>query len=88
VNQDDRPALSSSFGTAAVEYAEHRPDYAQTAVRWALESAPGQRVLDLGAGTGKLTAAVLALGAEVLAVEPAAAYPPRTLTLSPGFSSS
>ena len=70
MDQDDRLLLSSSFGTTAVEYAEHRPDYAQAAVRWTLERAPGQRVLDLGAGTGKLTAALLALGAEVIAVEP------------------
>jgi SAM-dependent methyltransferase len=70
VDQDDRLLLSSSFGTAAVAYAEHRPDYAQAAVRWALERAPGPRVLDLGAGTGKLTATLLALGAEVIAVEP------------------
>ena len=70
MDQDDRLLLSSSFGTAAVAYAEQRPDYAQAAVRWALERAPGQRVLDLGAGTGKLTAALLALGAEVIAVEP------------------
>ena len=62
--------LSSSFGAAAAAYAEHRPDYAQAAVRWALESAPGLRVLDLGAGTGKLTATLLALGADVIAVEP------------------
>jgi ubiquinone/menaquinone biosynthesis C-methylase UbiE len=62
--------LGSSFGTAAVAYAEHRPDYAKAAVRWALEHAPGRRVLDLGAGTGKLTAALLASGAEVVAVEP------------------
>ena len=48
--------MRSSFGLAAVAYAEHRPDYAQDAVRWALGSAPGPRVLDLGAGTGKLTA--------------------------------
>ncbi|WP_232247673.1 class I SAM-dependent methyltransferase [Kitasatospora azatica] len=68
--KDERLLHSSSFGAAAAAYAEHRPDYAQAAVRWALEPAPGPRVLDLGAGTGKLTATLLALGAEVLAVEP------------------
>jgi SAM-dependent methyltransferase len=66
----DSGSLSSSFGAAAVAYAEHRPDYAEAAVRWALEAAPGKRVLDLGAGTGKLTAGLLAAGAEVVAVEP------------------
>ena len=70
MDHDARLLLSSSFGTAAAEYAEHRPDYAQAAVRWALERAPGRRVLDLGAGTGKLTAALLEPGAEVIAVEP------------------
>jgi SAM-dependent methyltransferase len=67
---EERLRLSSSFGTAAAAYAEHRPDYAQAAVRWALELAPGPRVLDLGAGTGKLTGTLVALGAEVIAVEP------------------
>ncbi|WP_413760353.1 class I SAM-dependent methyltransferase [Streptomyces sp. MMBL 11-3] len=67
---EERRSHSSSFGTAAVAYARHRPDYAQAAVRWALETAPGPRVLDLGAGTGKLTAALVAPGAEVVAVEP------------------
>jgi SAM-dependent methyltransferase len=70
VEQDARLVLSSSFGAAAVAYAEHRPDYAQAAVRWALEPAPGLRVLDLGAGTGKLTATLVALGVDVVAVEP------------------
>jgi SAM-dependent methyltransferase len=70
VDDDDRQVLGLSFGTAAVAYAEHRPDYAEPAVRWALERAPGRRVLDLGAGTGKLTAALLALEVEVVAVEP------------------
>jgi len=70
VEQDERRLYSSSFGAAAVAYAEHRPDYARAAVRWALEPAPGLRVLDLGAGTGKLTATLFALNAEVVAVEP------------------
>ena len=67
---DERQRQASSFGVAAAAYAEHRPDYAEAAVRWALEPAPGRRVLDLGAGTGKLTAALVAMGAEVVAVEP------------------
>ncbi|MER7588454.1 class I SAM-dependent methyltransferase [Micromonospora sp. NPDC127501] len=62
--------LRSSFGAAATAYAEHRPDYARAAVRWALEAAPGLRVLDLGAGTGKLSATLVAVGADVVAVEP------------------
>ncbi|WP_433557694.1 methyltransferase domain-containing protein [Pseudonocardia xinjiangensis] len=70
MGQEDRQLHASSFGAAATAYAEHRPDYAHAAVRWALEPAPGPRVLDLGAGTGKLTATLVALGAEVVAVEP------------------
>jgi SAM-dependent methyltransferase len=68
--QDERLLHASSFGAAAAAYAEHRPDYAHVAVRWALGPAPGPRVLDLGAGTGKLTATLVALGFEVIAVEP------------------
>lgn len=70
MDRDEQLLHASSFGAAAGAYAEHRPDYARTAVRWALEPAPGPRVLDLGAGTGKLTATLVALGAEVIAVEP------------------
>src|SRR5438309_10845552 len=70
MDQEERVRYASSFGAAAGAYAEHRPDYAPAAVRWALEPAPGPRVLDLGAGTGKLTATLVALGADVIAVEP------------------
>ena len=70
MDHDERLLYGSSFGAAAAAYAEHRPDYAQAAVRWALERAPGPRVLDLGAGTGKLTATLVASGADVIAVEP------------------
>jgi SAM-dependent methyltransferase len=71
---------AASFGPAAPAYAEHRPDYPMAAIRWALEPVPlpsGRpvKILDLGAGTGKLTAqlAGLAIGAapvSVVAVEP------------------
>jgi SAM-dependent methyltransferase len=70
VERDERSRQALSFGAVAVVYAEHRPDYARAAVRWALELAPGRRVLDLGAGTGKLTAVLVAVGADVIAVEP------------------
>ena len=64
---------AASFGSQAASYAVHRPDYPLAAVSWALEPAwgrPGLRVLDLGAGTGKLTASLADLGADVVAVEP------------------
>jgi SAM-dependent methyltransferase len=56
----------------------HRPDYPDQAVAWALASVPtsalnSATVLDLGAGTGKLTAAIVRCGVpatRVLAVEP------------------
>lgn len=70
MDQNERLLHASSFGAAAGAYAEHRPDYAPAAVRWSLETAPGPRVLDLGAGTGKLTAALVEHGADVVAVEP------------------
>ncbi len=70
VQRRERLRHASSFGVAAAAYAENRPDYAQAAVTWALESAPGPSVLDLGAGTGKLTATLCAVGADTTAVEP------------------
>jgi len=68
-----RRRRGSSFGAAAAAYAQHRPDYAEAAVRWALEPVADRaplRVLDLAAGTGKLTASIARIGADVTAVEP------------------
>jgi SAM-dependent methyltransferase len=61
-----------SFGPTAAAYAEHRPDYPADGIRWGLAAASGEvtRVLDLAAGTGKLTGGLLALGVTVVAVEP------------------
>jgi SAM-dependent methyltransferase len=69
----DRLLHGSSFGAAAAAYAEHRPGYADAAIQWALEPVRDSqpvRVADIGAGTGKLTATLAGLGAEVTAVEP------------------
>lgn len=64
-----------SFESVAAEYERHRPEYPEEALRWAAEQlglAPRARVLDVGAGTGKLTRGLVALGFEVVAVEPGA----------------
>ncbi|MEV0762949.1 class I SAM-dependent methyltransferase [Nocardia sp. NPDC050435] len=61
---------AKSFGATAATYAEHRPDYPAAGIRWALGDAERPTVLDLGAGTGKLTEGLVAAGASVIAVEP------------------
>jgi SAM-dependent methyltransferase len=58
-----------SFGRAAAEYEAGRPSYPVEAVAWLLGGV-GLDVADVGAGTGKLTRALLARGARVVAVEP------------------
>jgi ubiquinone/menaquinone biosynthesis C-methylase UbiE len=57
------------FGQVAEVYGRARPGYPAPAVEW-LVGRPSQRVLDLGAGTGKLTAALVAAGHDVVAVDP------------------
>jgi SAM-dependent methyltransferase len=64
-----RGHLAGSFDAIAAAYARHRPDYPDAALDVALPAAPAA-VLDVGAGTGKLTAAALRRGHDVIAVEP------------------
>jgi SAM-dependent methyltransferase len=62
-----------SFGSVAAVYERGRPGYPGEAVTWLAERLriePGCDVLDLGAGTGKLTRQLVPLGARVVAVEP------------------
>jgi len=68
-DQELRSRRARSFGAQAAAYAEHRPDYPLDALRWGLPP-DVEHVVDLGAGTGKLTENLLALGLRVTAVEP------------------
>jgi SAM-dependent methyltransferase len=62
---------ASSFGAAAAAYERGRPPYPPEAIDWLLP-AGASRVLDLGAGTGKLTRQLAGRGLDVIAVEPSA----------------
>jgi SAM-dependent methyltransferase len=61
--------LATSFDLRAAEYARLRPGYPDAALDAAVPTAAGT-VLDLAAGTGKLTATLLDRGYGVIAVEP------------------
>jgi SAM-dependent methyltransferase len=60
---------AQSFGAVADVYEHGRPGYPDEAARWLVPDGAA-RVVDLGAGTGKFTRTLLALAAEVVAVEP------------------
>ncbi|HVT00109.1 MAG TPA: methyltransferase domain-containing protein [Solirubrobacterales bacterium] len=65
----DKDRRARSFGQVADLYQRGRPGYPSEAIAWLLGPEPLD-VLDLGAGTGKLTAALLAAGHRVTALEP------------------
>jgi SAM-dependent methyltransferase len=65
--------LAAGFADVAGAYERGRPEYAPAvagAIAAELHVTPGRRVLDLAAGTGKLTRALLGAGLDVIAVEP------------------
>ena len=67
--------LAARFADVAESYERGRPDYAPAvigAIAGELRLGDGDTVLDLAAGTGKLSRALLAGGLDVVAIEPQA----------------
>ena len=79
---DERERRARSFGGVADAYERARPEYPREAVEWLVRDA--RLVVDLGAGTGKLTRGVAALGRDVVAVEPLAEMAARLRAVLPG----
>lgn len=78
-----REVQALSFGAAAATYDRARPSYPDEAIDWLLP--PGaRRVLDLGAGTGKLTRGLRDRGLDVVAVEPSAGMRDQLARVLPG----
>lgn len=59
---------AGSFGRVVDDYERGRPGYPNEAVEWLIGDAA--RVIDLGAGTGKLTSSLVRRSPEVVAIEP------------------
>jgi SAM-dependent methyltransferase len=68
-------AAATGFARSVDAYERARPDYPPEALAYLareLDLRPGRVVVDLAAGTGKLTRPLAGLGCEVIAVEPVA----------------
>lgn len=67
---EDRDRRGASFGAVAADYAAWRPGYPAEIVAFlAGGSTTSQRILDLGAGTGLLTEALVTAGHDVVAAD-------------------
>lgn len=75
------------FGRAGPDYERGRPGYPDAAVATLgreLGIGPGRVVLDLAAGTGKLTRSLTGPGAELIAIEPVAGMREQLVRAVPG----
>jgi SAM-dependent methyltransferase len=78
---------AEGFGAGADAYERARPGYPDDVVAWLADRLglePGRRVLDLAAGTGKLTRLLVGTGAEVVALEPVATMRAKLAEACPG----
>jgi SAM-dependent methyltransferase len=81
------PAAVHGFDAAATIYERARPGYPSEAVDFLVEATRARErgpVVDLGAGTGKLTKELIARGLPCIAVEPVAAMCGALATTLPG----
>jgi SAM-dependent methyltransferase len=75
------------FGGAAESYERGRPGYRDDVVAFiadVLDLRAGRTVVDLAAGTGKFTRALVTTGADVIAVEPVAGMRNKLIEVLPG----
>jgi SAM-dependent methyltransferase len=82
---DPVAAARTAFSAVADEYDRGRPDYPD-ALFDALGPIAGLRVADVGAGTGIATRALLARGADVVAVDPSLPMVSRATDRTPGLA--
>ena len=73
----------TAFADVAAAYERGRPGYPDEAVSWLVGDQPHD-VADVGAGTGKLTRSLVALGHRVVAVEPLDEMRVELVTAVPG----
>lgn len=91
--RDRRDQLARAFDSQGADYDRLRPNYPPSILRAILsaartahpQDAPGRpRIVDLGAGTGKLTHALAAGGADLIAVDPSRSMLDQLTATAPG----
>jgi ubiquinone/menaquinone biosynthesis C-methylase UbiE len=81
------PVAEAGFTKGAAAYERGRPDYPATAIAFMAEQLglrDGATVIDIGAGTGKLSRLLVEAGARLIAVEPVAAMREQFSRVLPG----
>jgi ubiquinone/menaquinone biosynthesis C-methylase UbiE len=88
VNQNINSIAAKGFGNSADSYERGRPEYPAEAVEYliqSLEISPQSKVMDLAAGTGKLTRLLVPTKAALVAVEPVEEMRKKFIVQLPGI---